>query len=89
VAVVALQRRAVSLDAEAKRPGRQNREPEVAKTQQKQLAKITVAQSQKPTIQFNNSTEGHSGTEVKSLKAQGENHLWLATARVVSSKWTR
>lgn len=45
---VPLQRRAASLGAEAKRPGRQNREPEVAKTQQKQLAKLTVAQVSKP-----------------------------------------
>lgn len=37
---VPLQRRAVFLSAEAKRPGRQNREPEVAITQQKQLGEI-------------------------------------------------
>lgn len=39
---VPLQRRATFLNVEAKRPGRQNKEPEVAKTQQKQLAKLTV-----------------------------------------------
>jgi hypothetical protein len=51
---VPLQRRATSKNVEAKRPGRQNREPEVAKTQQKQLAKLTVAQSQNQ--QFNSKT---------------------------------